>query len=144
MRQPPIIFAVCSVCLGSLYGLCLATEPLQSVIQQAGIQGGIIVHIGCGDGKETIELHEADRFLVHGLDTSAAKVAEARERIRREGLYGQVSVDTFDGRTLPYIDNFANLVVADDLGELPQSEVERVLVPGGVACIKGTMTASWA
>ncbi len=53
------------------------------------------------------------------------------------GKYGAVSVDMFDGRTLPYIDNFANVVVSDELGAVPWDEVLRVLVPGGVAIIAG-------
>ncbi|MBC8874726.1 MAG: PQQ-binding-like beta-propeller repeat protein [Planctomycetes bacterium] len=110
-----------------------AAGPADSILQQAGVRGGVIVHVGCGDGVLTASLRAGDGFLVHGLDTTAANVAAARSHIRELGLYGQVSVDTFDGRTLPYVDNFVNLVVADDLGQVPMNEVMRVLAPGGVA-----------
>jgi len=86
--------------------------------------------------------------MVHGLDTEAKNVAKAREHIRSLDLYGPVSVDRFDGRRLPYIDNLVNLVVADrplaglispavgGLGDVPKAEVMRVLCPNGVAYIK--------
>jgi outer membrane protein assembly factor BamB len=51
------------------------------------------------------------------------------------GLYGQVSVDRWDGKHLPYVDNLVNLVVADELDAAAMSEVMRVLCPEGVALI---------
>jgi SAM-dependent methyltransferase len=101
------------------------------------VRGGLIVHLGCGDGKLTAALHANDGCLVHGLDTDAGQVAEARQYIRGLGLYGKVSVDTFDGRRLPYVDNLVNLVVADKgRGEVSREEVLRVLAPQGAAYVK--------
>ncbi|MFO8014716.1 MAG: PQQ-binding-like beta-propeller repeat protein, partial [Phycisphaerae bacterium] len=39
-------------------------------------------------------------------------------------------------RRLPYAGNLVNLLVADDLGDVPMDEVRRVLVPGGVAYVR--------
>jgi outer membrane protein assembly factor BamB len=47
------------------------------------------------------------------------------------GIYGPVSVDVFDGKRLPYVDNLVNLVVAEDAGDVPEAELMRVLAPGG-------------
>ncbi|MHC4252947.1 MAG: class I SAM-dependent methyltransferase, partial [Planctomycetota bacterium] len=107
----------------------------KKVLSTAGVKGGLIVHLGCGDGELTAALRVGEGFLVHGLDTDAAKAAKARERIRALGLYGAVTVDTFDGRRLPFIDNLVNLVVAEDLGDVPMDEVMRALCPRGVACV---------
>ena len=52
------------------------------------------------------------------------------------GLYGQLTADVFDGQHLPYADNMVNLLVADNLGDVPESEVMRVLCPHGVAYVK--------
>ena len=52
-------------------------------------------------------------------------------------MYGSVSVDTFDGRRLPYVDNLVNLLVADELGDVSMDEVMRVLAPLGVAYVDG-------
>ena len=98
----------------------------------AGIQGGLIIHLGCGDGKLTAAFHANDSYIVQGLD---ADVTAARQTIRSLGLYGKVSAEPWLGNRLPYVDNLANLIVADDLGRLPMEEVLRVLAPNGVALI---------
>ncbi len=119
----------------------LAASPSQAapsaadVLKTSGVKGGLVVHIGCGDGKLTAALHANDRYLVHGLDTDAKNVAKAREYIQSKGLYGKVSVDTFDGKHLPYVDNLVNLLVADQLGGVKMKEVMRVLAPLGVAIV---------
>ena len=107
------------------------------ILQAAGVPGGLIVHLGCGDGKLTAALRSNDSYLVHGLD---ADVTAARKHIQSLGLYGPVSVQPCAGDRLPYVDNLVNLVVADNLGKLPMAEVLRVLVPGGVALIGGQRT----
>ncbi len=105
----------------------------QEILAASGIKGGVVVHLGCGDGKLTAALHANSSYLVHGLDTDAANVAKAREYIHSMGLYGQVSVDKFDGKHLPYADNLVNLIVMRDAGcEVRDEEILRVLAPGGV------------
>ncbi len=123
---------------------CTLTFPLASaqppdagrrakeILNASGITGGLVVQIGCGDGKLTAALRAGENHLVHGLDTNAQAVQAAREYIRKLGVYGPVSVEGFDGRHLPYVDNLVNLVVAEDLGEVSMAEAMRVLAPGGV------------
>jgi outer membrane protein assembly factor BamB len=107
----------------------------QRVYETSGIKGGLVVHLGCGDGKLTALLRVDERYLVHGLDPDRANVAKARMHISSHGLYGAVSVDSFDGKHLPYVDNLVNLLVAEDLGDVPMLEVMRVLAPGGIALV---------
>jgi outer membrane protein assembly factor BamB len=64
-------------------------------------------------------------------------VTAARQTIQSLGLYGKVTAEPWTGRRLPYVDNLVNLVVADNLGKLPMTEVLRVLAPNGVALIGG-------
>ncbi len=135
MRSPKVSAWVLGVAF--LFGGLALGADAGALLQAAGLRGGLVVHIGCGDGRLTAALHASDAFLVHGLDADPANVAKARDHIRSLGLYGKVAVDTFDGRHLPYADNTVNLVVADSLGEVPQAEVMRVLAPGGVALIGG-------
>jgi outer membrane protein assembly factor BamB len=113
-----------------------AEQPAKDVLKASGIKGGLIVHLGCGDGKLTAALHAGDAYLVHGLDTDAENVQRAREHIRSLGLYGPVAVEGFSGERLPYVDNLVNLVVAEDLGGVSTDEVMRVLCPNGVAYVK--------
>ncbi len=127
--------------LGVLTGPAATAGPsAEKTLQAAGVKGGLVVHVGCGDGKLTAALRVDDRYLVQGLDTDAGKVAAARKFIRSLGAYGKVSANVFDGRQLPYVDNLVNLVVADDLGKVPMTEVMRVLCPNGVALVGGKKT----
>jgi outer membrane protein assembly factor BamB len=117
-----------------------AAAAAKRILDAAGIQGGLIVHLGCGDGTLTAALRVSDSCLVHGLDRDAANVAKAREHVQALGLYGPVSVDRLASNQLPYVDNLVNLVVAETLGDVPMAEVLRVLAPQGVAMIDSEKT----
>ncbi|MHC5054173.1 MAG: outer membrane protein assembly factor BamB family protein, partial [Planctomycetota bacterium] len=112
----------------------------REVLAATGVKGGLVVHVGCGDGRLTAALRAGDAYLVHGLDPDAANVSAARKHVRSLGLYGKVTVGRLDGSALPLVGNLANLVVAEDLGGVSQAEVMRVLAPGGVAFVKGKKT----
>ncbi len=108
----------------------------KQILDTSEVRGGIIVHLGCGDGRLTAALRVSDRYTVHGLEADSAQVAKARDYIKGRGLYGPVSVEQFAGTRLPYADNLINLVVTENLGKVSMEEVTRVLAPGGVACVR--------
>ncbi|MHC4509730.1 MAG: outer membrane protein assembly factor BamB family protein, partial [Planctomycetota bacterium] len=120
----------------------LTAQPLtpkqqaEQILNACNIKGGLIVHIGCGDGRLTAALCGGQAYRVHGLDADAGDIQQAREFIKSSGLYGPVSVEHWDGPRLPYGDNLVNLLIADELGQVPMREVMRVLVPRGVAYVK--------
>jgi len=135
-----------AICVGVWAVVCMVSvangqqtaerQDARQILDATGIKGGLVVHIGCRDGKLTAALHANDRYLVHGLDADPANIETARTHIRSLGLYGKVSVELFDGRRMPYTDNLVNLVVTERLGDVPISEVMRVLAPRGVAYVK--------
>ena len=47
------------------------------IVETAGPKGGLVVHIGCGDGRKTAELAKAGARLVHGLEAEKRLVEEA-------------------------------------------------------------------
>ena len=106
------------------------------ILNSAGVEGGLIVHIGCGNGQLTAALRANDSYIVHGLDANPRNIAEARRTIRSRKLYGKVSVEHFVGRRLPYVDNLVNLIVTEDPDAIPAAEVMRVLTPDGIAYVK--------
>jgi len=106
------------------------------ILEDAGCRGGLVVHLGCGDGRLTAALCAGDGFLVHGLDRDPENVERAREHLQSRGLYGRVSVDTLDGPALPYADRLVRLLVAEDLGDIARDEAIRVIAPGGALCTK--------
>ncbi|MHC4705077.1 MAG: outer membrane protein assembly factor BamB family protein [Planctomycetota bacterium] len=127
------------IMIGLLAGTTLAagndvTAQAKKILDKTGIQGGIIVHLGCGDGRLTAALGAGDNVTVHGLEADPAKVAKARDYIQSQDIYGAVSVEQFSGSRLPYADNLVNLVFVQDQGNVTKREVMRVLAPGGVAC----------
>jgi outer membrane protein assembly factor BamB len=111
-------------------------EEAKQILDATGVKGGLIVHVGCGDGKLTAALHASDSYLVHGLDTNPKNVAKARNYVQSLGIYGRVSFDTFDGKSLPYIDNLASLIISKNETAVAHTQVMRVLRPLGVAYLK--------
>ena len=111
-------------------------DRARSLLREAGIRGGMVLHLGCGKGRLTAELHRDGTFLVRGLDRNRANVRKAREHIRSRGLYGQVSVGHLSGKRLPMADNLVNIVVAEEGRKVPAGELMRVLAPGGVAYLE--------
>ena len=111
------------------------------ILDTPGVKGGLIVHLGCGDGKLTAAMRVDESFLVHGLDTQAENVAKARKHVQSLGLYGPVSIDRWiTAPRLPYADNMVNLLIAKNPGQVTMGEVMRVLCPNGVAHIDGKKT----
>ncbi|NQT37116.1 MAG: PQQ-binding-like beta-propeller repeat protein, partial [Planctomycetes bacterium] len=119
-----------------MYGQSTQRDLARDILQSSEVRGGLVVHLGCGDGTLTAALCANDRYVVHGLNTDAGDVGKARATIRSQGMYGKVSVGTYDGRHLPYADNLVNLVVSEDATDIAMDEVMRVLCPRGVAYIK--------
>ncbi len=111
-------------------------QQAQDILAATGTTGGLVVHLGCGDGQLTAALKAGDGFLVQGLDDDAKSVATARRNIRKLGVYGSVSIDVLSGTRLPYAENMVNLIVSEGLGNVTMQEVLRVLVPNGVAYLK--------
>ena len=134
---------------GMLVLLCVSTTragnpdtaAVQRALKDSGITGGLVVHLGCGDGKLTVDLRLSERYAVHGLDADPVKVAEARKHIRSRNLYGPVSVDICAGDRLPYVDNLVRVLVVSNAGGVPRPEIMRVLCPGGAAVIDGKPVA---
>ncbi|MCX7824920.1 MAG: PQQ-binding-like beta-propeller repeat protein, partial [Verrucomicrobiae bacterium] len=110
-----------------------AGPAARAILETTGVKGGLIVHVGCGDGQLTAALRANDSFIIHGLDTDPKNVTAARQHIQSLSLYGSVSVAQWDGRRLPYIENFVNLIVVSGEHRVSNDEMLRVLAPNGVA-----------
>ena len=113
-----------------------ARDQARQILDATGVTGGLVIHLGCGDGRLTAALGEAETFVVYGLDTGAADVEAARAHVRALGRYGRIAISCFDGSRLPFVDNLANLVVAEDLGGVAADDAMRVLAPGGTLYIR--------
>jgi len=105
------------------------------LLEEAGVKGGLVVHVGCGDGTLCAALANDPQYVVQGLQRDPLTVDKAREAMRSEGNYGRVSVRHWLGGRLPYADNLVNLIVLETRCEMRDagSEILRVLAPRGVA-----------
>lgn len=111
-----------------------------ALLNESGVTGGLVVHVGCGDGTLTAALRANDRYIVHGLAATQPSVEKARRHIHAAGFYGSVSVTLFEGARLPYLDDMVNLLIVEASPmPLPAAEIARVLVPRGVALIQGVL-----
>jgi len=109
------------------------TDDARSILKEAGVTGGLVIHLGCGDGRLTAALRANDQLVVQGLDKDVSK---ARKTIHAAGLYGPVSAENWNGGALPYVDNLARLVVVSKSAErVTEKEILRILCPGGVAMV---------
>jgi outer membrane protein assembly factor BamB len=110
-------------------------ESAKDMLRLSGVKGGLVVHLGCGDGSLTGQLRAGEQYFVHGLDVDIADVERARKDLIAGGLYGPVCVDRLAGGRLPYMDNLVNLIVAQDPSGVSTDEMLRVLAPDGVALV---------
>ncbi|MBC8873711.1 MAG: PQQ-binding-like beta-propeller repeat protein [Planctomycetes bacterium] len=125
--------AVFVLALSSICGANSVSGSTEDILKDTGTAGGLVVHVGCGDGRLTAALHGGDGYLVQGLDTNTEDIAAAREHIHSLGLTGKVSVNRWQGGSLPYVDNLVNLVVVSSPASVARDEILRVLAPGGTA-----------
>jgi outer membrane protein assembly factor BamB len=132
------LFIALTLCVFA--GQSWAAGPAQDIVKTSGVQGGLIVHLGGADGEFLAGLQIDKRFVVHGLYHRRQQASQARKHIRKLNRYGAVSVRVWgednSKKHLPYADNLVNLLVTEDLGGVPMSEVTRVLAPLGVAMVK--------
>ena len=106
---------------------------IADAVAQARINGGVIVLVNGGD--EAYAEAIATRCVVHGLETNGKRTAALRKRLQASGRYGKVSVSSFNGQALPYVDNLVNLIAVEAPG-VSQAEAMRVLAPRGIALFK--------
>ena len=111
-------------------------EQARQILVATGVKGGLVVHVGCGEGKLTAALRADERYLVHGLDREAANVAKVRARAQAAGAGGKVSASQWSGERLPFTDGVVSLIVSQSPLGVAESEVMRVLAPDGVAYVR--------
>lgn len=121
-----------------LSALCspLFAGEAEDILAQSGVKGGIVVHLGCGDGTVTQKLRANDSYQVQGLTKEADKVPAIRDSLYKAGVSGAVAVSEWNGKHLPYIENYVNLLVVEDSSAVSKEEIDRVLTPLGVAMVK--------
>ncbi len=130
-----VILAGCAAAAASA-GLNNPQARAQSIIRKTGTEGGLIVQVGCSDGKLLEALRESGNHVVHGLDRSVETVRTCRRYLRSRDTYGPVSVRQWTGNSLPLVRNTVDLVIKSPDTNVSTGEIMRVLAPGGAAYIR--------
>ncbi|MHC4332148.1 MAG: hypothetical protein ACYSWW_28995 [Planctomycetota bacterium] len=60
-----LVIATCSMALAQPL---TPSRQAEDILKTCNVTGGLIVHIGCGNGRLTAALRTNDSYLVHGLD----------------------------------------------------------------------------
>ena len=123
-----------TLCVGmGMLAMWCAVAPASAL----EVEGGLVVRIGAEALESVSNDWNKPGCLFQCLVTSPEKSSSLRKEIMEAGFYGKVSVAQFDGQHLPYINNLVNLVVAENGFNVPNSELNRVLAPYGVAVVDG-------
>jgi len=142
-QQQQIWAVVCALLIAGVQTTA-ATPPedfARRVVAATAIQGGLLVHLGCGDGRRTAAMAAAGSFVAQGLDPAADDIGKARAHFRATGIHGKVTARQWSADTLPYARNVVNLLVVEKPGGSTRNEWLRVLCPNGVAYIR--QGATW-
>lgn len=115
----------------------------QRILDRAGVDQGLCLVYGCGDGRLAFEIARQSNLRVIGVDTDPHKIAAARDALVKAGVYGaRIRLHHVDRlEALPLTGAVANLVVCEAPLETDRyaahvREVGRMLRPdGGVALI---------
>ena len=101
----------------SVLSAAAAGQDGAELLRQSGIQGGVVVHLGCGDGSLTAQL---------GGRPAVRRARSGHRRGQRRGgppaVAGRGALRPRDHRPLGrtascrYVDNFVNLIVAQPAG----------------------------
>ena len=65
MKQVVLMLAVVLLSAGLAFG-----RSGEEIVSRSGVKGGLVVHVGCGDGKLTARLRINDSYIVQGLDSN--------------------------------------------------------------------------
>ncbi len=117
----------------------------KQALAKGGVDRGVCVIVGSGDGRLAYELVRQSGMQVVCVEKDADKVATSRKMLQQAGVYGVrasvLKVDSLDDLPLP--SHFANLVLSQQVLDnepldFGAAEVARILRPlGGLAYIGG-------
>ena len=83
MKTSHLYFSVFGILLLTCLFQASCTTPefngeFSLIGETTGIKGGLLVHLGCGDGQKTALLHQGPQYIVHGFDRNEDNITKAR------------------------------------------------------------------
>ena len=130
------LIAVGGVWLGffTMAGGLRADDRAQMIVGKSRFTGGVAVHVQGADAALLRSLQQQrTNLLGHLLVAQEKDARRERETLVAAGLHGTISVGLWQAGTLPFVDNFVNLLIVDRADAVSREEVLRVLAPEGTA-----------
>ncbi len=119
-----------------MIGTLCGEDRAQTIIAQSRFGGGVVAHVHGADASLLRSVRQ--RFpnsLGHLLVAQEDDALRERETLVKAGLHGQITVGQWQSGTLPFVDNFVNLLIIERGDELTRDEILRVLAPEGTALL---------
>jgi hypothetical protein len=104
---------------------------LDRALEQSRVKGGLCVMLGSCDARIAEAVAGKYPLLVHCLAAGAGPVESARGKLLKSGLYGLITAETWREANLPFADNVVSLMLVFEQGNVPESEIPRVVRPDG-------------
>ena len=130
------ITAACGALLWLLTasGVLHGEDRAKEIIAQSKFTGGVVAHVHGADTSLLQSMRQqCPNVLGHLLVAQEANAHGAREELVEAGVHGEISVGVWQTGTLPFIDNFVNILIVEQADAVSRDEVLRVLVPEGTA-----------
>jgi len=113
----------------------------KQIINKCQITSGETVDVGCGSGPLSLMLAKITDLNIYALDISTKAIELLKDKIETEGLSNRIKPMLNDAESMPFEDNFADLIVSrgsmffwNDQTKVFK-EIYRVLKPNGMAYI---------
>lgn len=111
-------------------------EQAKTARRVAGSTEGLVVHLGCGDGRVTAALAHQGFDNLQALDAEAAAIQSTRRLLSEKGVAGRVKLRHLATDRLPYDDGEVRLIVVHNAHLTEPDEIMRVLQGGGTLLVK--------
>ncbi len=133
-RIPGVPLALTLFVLVALHAAGSPLPPLQETVNRMEVPAGWAVHVGSHDGQVEKTLAGFDHFIITGLAYSEEAEKTARSALQEARLNGRATIHrVLDTHRLPMSERSVALLIIPNDQNVTQTEVQRVLRPGGIA-----------
>ncbi|MBL7187722.1 MAG: PQQ-binding-like beta-propeller repeat protein [Phycisphaerae bacterium] len=116
-------------------GVSHGVEVTELPLETKDIRGLCIVLPGSSESLVKTLGRNASSATVQLLCRDDEELCALRQSIRALDVYGRISAISWQGASLPYIDDLVNVIIAPSRSAASPDEVRRVLCPGGSAYV---------
>lgn len=125
-----MLFATCNL---------LASEKSDMILKEYGRTKGFCLVLGANKMDATspvpIQIAKKTDMLIHAIVTNQEALKNIKKLTRANKLIGQLRSDTASLNQLPFVNDIVNLLIIDDESlPIQESEIQRIVAPGGVIC----------